>query len=344
MKRREEMKQVSIKGIVIFSLLFFVAVMSGPQAGMCAGEKIIMRAAHASPPNPEYTWDFGLGFIEKRVERLTNGKVDVKIYSGTLGGERQLLEGVQMGTLECSATSTIPWSGFVKEMGIVTLPYLFNDFDHMFNVLDGALGDKFKAIALNKGFRILGWWKLAPKTTFTTDKPVEKLEDFKGLRIRCGESPEFIGLYKAFGAIPVPMPWPETYSALQQGIVDGVDGDWGSCLAAHHYEVVKYGIEVNHVLITGALTVSEKWFKKLPDDIKMAIVQAAHESQPIVRKHDYIFQASCKKQMIAKGLKCFEPTDYTPFREAVRPMYPQFYDKVGKENIEWVQRVGMEID
>jgi TRAP-type C4-dicarboxylate transport system substrate-binding protein len=173
--------------------------------------------------------------------------------------------------------------------------------------------------------------------------PIKKLEDFKGLRMRAPETPEFIALYKSYGAIPVPMAWAEVYSALQQGVVDGVGADWAGLLTSKLHEVTKYAIELSHVRIIGTLIVSEKWFKTLPDDVKMAIEQAGYESQQVARDHDTRHQAAGKKECIRVGMKVYTPPDVTPFRNAAKSIYPKFYKTVGKETIEWVQNVGQEV-
>jgi C4-dicarboxylate-binding protein DctP len=140
------------------------------------------------------------------------------------------------------------------------------------------------------------------------------------------------------------MPFPEVYTALQQGVVDGVDCEYIGCWGAKITEVVKHIIELNHALIIGTVSVSKKWYDKLPGDIQMAIKQAAFESQAPVREYGAKVISDMKNRWKNYGTDIYEPADLSPYIKAGKSIYPQFYKKVGKENIEWVEKVAEQIE
>ena len=222
-----------------------------------AQDKITMRIASVlEGSSPLYA---GADAFKKRVEELTKGRVDVTVYKGTLGkGERQLYEAAQLGTIEGVIATTGPLSAFVPEADLFNLPFLFKNMQHAFNVVDGDIGAEFNKKAVTKGFRILGWWVIGTRNTSNRTRAINSPEDYKGLKIRTMESPPFIALYKAMGAIPVPMSITEVYTALSQGTIDGIDGSLASQLEFKHIEVLKYAAVTNHVVLFFPFIVPER--------------------------------------------------------------------------------------
>lgn len=271
--------RMAIWGAVV---LLGLLVGAGP-AG--AQQKIQFRIA--SVVDASSTVYVGTEYFKKRVEELTGGKVEVTVYKGTLGkGERQLYEALQLGTLEGAVISTGPLSGFVPEADLFNLPFLFKNTAHAFKVVDGETGAWFNQKMISKGFRVLGWWVIGTRNTSTRTRPINKPEDYKGLKIRTMESPPFMALYKSMGAIPVPMSITEVYTALSQGTIDGIDGSLPAQLEFKHIEVLKYGAVTDHVILLYPFSVAERWWQSLPHDVQQAIVKAEAEARPVEREAD----------------------------------------------------------
>lgn len=325
---------------ISFLTIFMVTVglCNSPNNAWCDEKKILMRMGQMNPHNDDYVMSIGIQFLGKRIEEL-NDRIKVEVHEGTLGPERQITEGVQLGTIQAGIVTPATLGGFIKEMGILNLPLVFNSWEHAFSVLDGPFGNMLEEKALKKGFRIIGWWGMGAKCAFT-NVPIKEMSEFAGVKIRCMESPEPLALYKAYGAVPVPMAFPEVYGALQQGVVDGVDCEYAGCWMAKIQEVTKYVTELNHIYIFIVPTVSEKWFKNQPEDVKMAILQAGIESQKVCRDFMNDSNMRARKRWEEYGVKIFKPEDIEKFRAVGKKIWPEFYERAGKENIDWVVNVG----
>lgn len=319
-----------------------VALMLAWPAAGAAQQKIQMRIATVVvPPSTIFV---GTDQFKKRVEELTNGRVEVIVYKGTLGkGERQLYEALQLGTLEGVTITMGSLSGFVPEADLVNLPFLFKNSAHAFKAMDGEIGKWLNEKTIAKGFRTLGWWTIGTRNTSNRTRPINKPEDYKGLKIRTMESPPFIALYKAMGAIPVPMSITEVYTALSQGTIDGIDGALTSQLEFKHIEVLKYAAVTDHVILLFPLTVAEKWWQGLPADIREAILKAEAEVRPIQRKADEEYNKSIEDEWKKRG-KIITHPDIKAFQQIAETIYPQFYDKIGgKEIVDRVRKIGEEM-
>ena len=238
-----------------------------------AQQKINMRVA--SVVDPSSTIYAGTDAFQKRVQELTSGRADVTVYKGTLGkGERQLYEALQLGTLEGAIITTGPLSAFVPEADLFNLPFLFKNAAHAYKVVDGEIGEEFNKKMIAKGFRIIGWWTTGTRNTSNRTRAINSPDDYKGLKIRTMESPPFIALYKALGAIPVPMAITEVYTGLSQGTIDGIDGSLSAQLEFKHIEVLKYAAVTDHIVLLFPFTVAERWWQGLPKDVQQAITKA----------------------------------------------------------------------
>lgn len=307
-----------------------------------AQQKIQFRIA--SVVDASSTVYAGTDYLKKRVEELTGGKVEVVVYKGTLGkGERQLYEAMQLGTLEGAILSTGPLSGFVPEADLFNLPFLFKNTAHAFKVVDGETGAWFNEKMEPKGFRTLGWWIIGTRNTSNRTRPINKPDDYKGLKIRTMESPPFMALYKAMGAIPVPMSITEVYTALSQGTIDGIDGSLPAQLEFKHIEVLKYAAVTDHVILLYPFSVAERWWKSLPADIQQAILKAEAEARPLQRKTDAEYVKGIEEEWKKRG-KVLTYPDIRPFQRIAESIYPQFYGKVGgKERIDLIRKIGEEM-
>ena len=291
--------------------------------------------------NERSTAWIGAAHFKKRVEALTNGEIEVITYPATLGkGERQLFEALQLGTLEGVLSTTGPLSAFVPEADLFNLPFLFKNSAHAYKVVDGEIGAWFNKKAIAKGFRILGWWTIGARNTSNNVRPINTPADYKGLKIRTMESPPFIAVYKAMGAIPVPMSITEVYTALQQGTIDGIDGSLPAQLEFKHIEVLKYAPVTDHVVLLYPFFVAEKWWQGLSANLQQAIMKAEAEARPIQREADAAYAKTIEAEWIKRGKAITHPP-IEPFQKAAESIYPQFYDKVGgKQIIDKIQKIG----
>ncbi len=324
-------------GLRFLSALGCAAVLAGSTA---MAEPLYMElAAVVTEDSPLYV---GTDHMEKRLkEILGEDNVEMVVHKGTLGkGERQLWEAVQLGTLSGALGSTGPLASFVPEADLFSMPFLFKNPAHAFAVVDGEVGAWFNERMLEKGFRVLGWWTIGTRNTSNSVRPIEKPEDYAGLKIRTMESPPFIKLYQAMGASPVPMAITEVYSALQQGTIDGIDGSLPAQLEFKHIEVLQYASVTDHVVLLNPLIVSETWWQGLTDEQRAAITTAEREARTIEREADAAYNATIEDAWLAKGKQVIHP-DLEAFRAVAATIYPEFYDTIGgEEMVRKIEEIG----
>lgn len=261
--------------------------------------------------------------FKPRVEELTAGRVEVQVFDNSqLGGERDMMEQLQLGTLQMSYIS--PVLGAIEpKINILDLPYLFKDENHVDQVLDGPIGEKLLADLPSKGLRSLGYFENGFRVITNSKRPINKLSDLKGLKIRTPEAPISVAIFKALGANVTPMAFNELYSALQQGVVDGQENAYNTVASSSFFEVQKYVAETNHMWGNFAILASEKWWQGLPKDIQDAIAKAAKEASVYQRKVFREQTEKSKQLCLDKGMQLTKP-DPAEFIQAVQPVYQDF--------------------
>ena len=305
-------------------------------AGAAAGAEYEPKLAYvAQTTNPFHT---AMEFFRDKVLEKTDGAMDIKLFhSQQLGGERDYAEGLQLGTLEMAGISTAPLAAFEPSVGLFSLPFLFRSPEHMDKVLDGPIGDEIAAKFPPKGIRILGYLDLGGRYIHNSQRIVRTPEDMQGIKFRVMEDPIHLETYRALGARAVPMARPEVYSALKQGVLDGLDNALAFYESMGDYEVAKYltvGMQIRQT--PGVLMISEAYFQSLPDDIRNAVVEAAEETVPYQRE---VFRAAddeTLERLKSKGVVTGE-ADPEPFEEAARAVWETFADQVG--GMEMIERV-----
>jgi len=207
----------------VLSIIISISlILSAGWAGSSwAQEKpLSLKLGHAVAPVHPY--HLGAVKFSELVAQRTGGKVKIDVYPSTqLGNERDMVEGLQLGTIDLVVTSTGPVGGFVPKMFVVDLPFLFRDRDHAYKVLDGPIGRDLLSALSAKSIRGLAFWENGFRQITNNLRPIEKPTDLKGVKIRTMENKVHLAAFRAFGASPTPMAWSEVYTALQQRTIDG---------------------------------------------------------------------------------------------------------------------------
>jgi tripartite ATP-independent transporter DctP family solute receptor len=284
----------------------------------------------------KHPYHIGAELFAKRTAELTKGKVEVQVYpSSQLGNERELVEAMQIGTIEMGASTSAVAARFVKEVEIFNLPFLFKDFQHLYKVLDSPFGEDLNQAAQKKGLRVLGWWVGGSRSIYAR-KPVSDLASMKGLKIRTLESSLVLATWKTLGLIPTPIPFGEVYTALQQGVVDAGEGNIISYESMKFDEVAPYLSHIKYLITVQLLLISENYFKGLPADIQQALIQAGKECVALERKVNEEAEEKIIDLLKRKKRTVVIP-DLDPFVAAVQPIYEQYGKAIGPDKIKWVQ-------
>jgi tripartite ATP-independent transporter DctP family solute receptor len=231
-----------------------------------------------------YPYTAGIEDLIRRTNQGTGGRVDIQFFpDAQLGNERDLFEGLRLGTVQIAVGATGVLAGFAPEVQLLDLPFLYKDSAHIYKVADSMGWDLVKALP-SKGIRVIAFYDGGQRQLFNRVRPVQAPEDLKGMKVRSLESPIHIAMWKAAGALPTPMPFGEVYTSLQQGVLDGADGSMTGFYTSKWYEVAKIGSLTRHIHQMAVVAVSEKWWSQLPENVRSVMTDAALKSQPLQRQ------------------------------------------------------------
>ncbi len=274
----------------------------------------------------------------REVEKRTGGRYKIQtFYSGSLGGERESIEAVQLGTQELTFTSTGPVPNFVPEARILDIPFLFRDKAHARAVLDSAIGQDMLKAFEGKGFKALAWGENGIRHMTNSKRAVNGPDDLKGLKMRTMENPVHVAAYKGFGIITTPMAFPEVFTALQQGTVDGQENPLSVIMAAKFDQVQKYLTLTGHVYSPAIFLMNKASFDKLPAADQQAFLAAAVEAVKANRARVDEDDAKGVAELRSKGMQVVESPDKAKFQAALTPVYAEFEKQFGKANIDRIK-------
>lgn len=274
------------------------------------------------------------------VEKKTGGAFTVKQFpSSALGGERELIEGLQLGTVEAAIVSTGALSNFVSDVGIVDIPFLFRDTAHARAVLDGKFGQDLLSKFNQRGLVALAWGEQGFRHLTNNKVSVKGMPDMKGLKIRVTENPVHITAFRTLGASPTPMSWPEVISALQQGTIDGQENPISVLTSSKLWEVQKHLTLTSHVYAPVVLIVSPTFWSGLNDAQKAAFTEGAKAGALASRA--FVDDVETKGVELAKsnGMTVVENVDAAAFRTALEPAYKQYAKKFGQQTLDAIANV-----
>ncbi|MEW6662408.1 MAG: TRAP transporter substrate-binding protein [Bacillota bacterium] len=325
--------------LVVLSLVFAVAGCGGGKQAdqkapdqAPAPQKYTIRVAHSITPESHY--HKGLLKMDELLKAKSNGRVELQIFhSAQLGSERDVIEGVSLGTVEMTLVSTAPLANFSKKFMVFDLPFIIQDRQKAFAVFDGPMGKDIMSSLEPKGIIGLGFWENGFRMLTNSKQPVVNPEDVKGLKIRLMENPVHVATFKHLGAQPVPMPFGELFTALQQKTVDGQENPLIIIDTSKFYEVQKHLALTGHFYAPAALLINKKYFEGLPKDIQQIILEAEKEARAWERNYCIEMENSFVSKLEAAGMQVTRP-DKKVWQEATKPIYQQFEAEIGKDIIE----------
>ncbi len=274
----------------------------------------------------------------KEVDKRTAGRYKIQpFYSGSLGGERESIEAVQLGTQELTFSSTGPVPNFVPEARILDIPFLFRDKAHARNTLDGNIGQDMLVKFESKGFKALAWGENGVRHMTNSKRAVNAPDDLKGLKMRTMENPVHVAAYKGFGIVPTPMAFPEVFTALQQGTVDGQENPLSVIMAAKFDQVQKHLTLTGHVYSPAIFLMSKAAFDKLSAADKTAFLEAAKEGAKAGRARVDEDDSKGVAELRSKGMSVVENVDKAKFVATLGPVYAEFEKQFGKAEIEKIR-------
>ncbi|EGL81748.1 TRAP dicarboxylate transporter, DctP subunit [Caldalkalibacillus thermarum TA2.A1] len=287
-------------------------------------EVFVLRAGHSLPEDHPY--ELGFQRMAENVEQRTDGRVKIETYPNSqIGAERELVEGLTLGTVDLVVTSTAPVTNFVPELGVLDLPFLFNDRETAVRVLEGEIGEELFAKIREHGIIPLSWGENGFRHITNSIRPVHTPDDLKGLKIRTQENEIHLAAFRELGAQPTPMAWTEALTALQQGVVDAQENP---AIVADQFNLYdagqKYMSLTGHVYSVAVYLLSEETYNKLPEDLRQIVVEEGQKVGAYQRDLIVEMEQESLEKLKEQGMEIIEDVDITPFRDAMAPVYSTY--------------------
>ncbi|WP_319518496.1 TRAP transporter substrate-binding protein [uncultured Martelella sp.] len=314
----------TIKNIVIGSLVGVGLALSATHG---AQANSLRFASEASRNDTQYA---GAQKFNELLDEKTGGELDLKIFTdSTLGNGQAAITGTRGSTIDMLVTGSSNFSGLVPLIGMLDIPFLFENTDHAYRTLDGEVGQELLDKLNDVGLQGLAYWDNGWRQITNSAHPVHTPDDVKGLKIRTTGAPVHIEAFKLLGANPVPMPIGELYTALEMGTVDAQEHPLGVFVSAKLYEVQDYLTLSYHAYSPLIVAMNKSKFDALPEDQQEALIEAAREAGDYQRELNNQAIAEEVEFLRGEGLDIVESIDQAPFVEATIGVRETFVDQFG---------------
>jgi tripartite ATP-independent transporter DctP family solute receptor len=280
----------------------------------------------------------GVDAMRQKLEELSGGEITMKLFPASqLGDFKAMTAQVQAGELDLTINGYPDMSYLIPELKLIGEPYVIKDYDHLLKVLEGPYGKEMEAKFEAAGVRVVDIWYFGTRQT-TSNKPINSIDDMKGLKLRTPNVDFLIDYAKSVGATPSPVAFAEVYLALQTNQVDAQENPLSTIKSMKFYEVQKNIAMTSHFVATKAVTVSEKTWAKLSEQQRGWLVEAAKAGRAVTNKLIMDDEANLVDFLKQQGVAVTTP-DLAPFREAMKPYYKTLEDKFGAGSIEKIMSV-----
>lgn len=305
------------------SIVALAALLSCAGSQALAQNKFVLKLAHSDSVDMATSRKAVMAdTFAKEVKAKSGGRIDVQVFgAGALGGEREYVEGVKNGFIQAGLASGVI-ANFYPSAMVTDIPYLFPSNAVADKVLDGPFGQKLsEGFQAATGMHNLCFGEVGFRHFSTGKTAVHSPKDLTGLKIRVQETPIYVTEMKALGAQPTPIAFPETYTALQTGVVDGEENPLPTMIFAKFYEVQKHVTLDGHNYGVDWFVMSDKFYKSLPADLQKVVTDAAKDACAAERKANRAFTANGAKILAEKGVAIYTPTaaEMNEFRSAAQP-------------------------
>ena len=315
------------------------AMLCAAQSGYAA--EIKERNFRMAMVNPiDHPQGFGCLRFAENVEKKSGGKIKIKVFaSGSLGGDQQVAAAMQGGIVDFASMAPAQIVGTIKEFVVLDFPFVFANEAQADAVLDGPFGKKLMSYLPAKGWVGLGFQEQGFRSITNSKRPIARIEDIKGLKIRTILNPLYIDMINALGANAVPMPFPELYSALETKTIDGQENPETTADSSKLYEVQKYFSATRHIYNPQLMFASKKTWDSLSADEQKIIQEAMDEARAPQRKFGREMTAKSRKVLIDHGMAYNElpPQEIERIREKVKPVIDKYAAQLDPQLIQEFQ-------
>jgi tripartite ATP-independent transporter DctP family solute receptor len=289
----------------------------------------------------EYFYYKGAKQMADEVAAKTGGSVEIQVFPNQqLGNERDMIEGMQLGTIDLAVINTPLLAGFDPRFQLFDMPFLFNNWDHVNKVLSSPIGEDLTKSLETKQLKAFAFSTAGFRHVLNYKRPIRTPEDLSGLKIRTLDNPVHVAIMNAMGANATPMQYSEVATALRQHTVDGLDSPIAATVTEKFYETNKYLSLTGHVFTGVIFLMGMKRFQSLPADLQAIITDAAVIGANTETKLHNQFEVEALQILPQQHGMEINKVDAGPFRARMQPVFDRYQDRVGKDLIETVRKLG----
>ena len=324
----------------LLALLLAVSLLTGLLTG-CSGqekskESVTLTVAHVLTETHAYHQAWLK--VAELVEERTNGGLKLEVFANsTLGNERDVIEGMQLGIVDLSCMSTGALASFSPAFMALDLPFIFDSRENAYKVLDSEIGDELLA-SLDESMLVgVTFWENGFRNISNSKRDVVTPEDVKGLKIRTLENELQVAAFTTLGANAIPMAWGEVYTALQQGTIDGQENPLAIIYQNKIHEVTKHVSLTGHFYAAAPVVMSKKSLEKLSPEYQKILLEAIREVTSYERQLSLDSDSENLEKLQAEGVKVITEIDKAVWKEAVQPLYDQYRERIGADLLDRIE-------
>lgn len=292
-------------------------------------DPVTLRLAHVV--NEQDGFHIAAVKFQELVSERTEGAVTIELYpNASLGDERTLLEGMQIGTVDMGVITNGPVANFVEEMAVFELPFLFSSPEEAYAVLDGPIGQELLGKLSEVNLKGLAYAERGFRNLTNSERPVRHPDDIDGLRVRVMENPVYVDTFRELGANAVPMAWTEALTAMQQGTIDGQENPVNVVHSFMLNETQNYMTMSRHTYAPAIFVMGMPVWNRLPEAAQGVIEQAAQEAAEHERRVNAEMESKQLAELRASGMEIVEDPEVDAFQAAVAPVYEKYGNQFGE--------------
>ena len=272
----------------------------------------------------DYPNGIGMDAFTRMVAERTGNRIRMRTFhSAQLGQQDEAIQQMRLGTIDFANFNLSPFNNLAPSTNVVTLPFLFRDVAHMQRAIDGPAGEAIAADLERIGIIALSWYDAGARSLYTR-QPVRTPADLRGMKIRVQTSDLWIDLMRALGANPTPLPFGEVFTSLQSGVIDGAENNWPSYESTRHFEVARFYTTTEHSNVPEVLAVSAQRWRRLNEQERAILRDAARESAVIQRRSWAERERVSRERVVAAGVTVIEIQDRAPWAALMEPVYAKY--------------------
>jgi tripartite ATP-independent transporter DctP family solute receptor len=272
----------------------------------------------------------GLKRFADLVAERSGGRIKTTVnYAGELGSQRETVEMVRDGSLEVVTTLATGTAGWVPQLGLFEFPYIYKDEAHLVRVLNALEGEVSRLLAPHN-FIAVGGQNMGFRHMLNRRRPLVRTADLKGLKMR-GPNPVYVGMFNALGASGMTTDWSEIYTALQTGVIDGMEASPDMLLSMKFHEQAKYLSKTNHIAACVYYMIRKNWYEGLPKDLQEIVMKAAREAAAYQNKVDVEAQDAALQKMLAEGLQVNDVSSVKEFQTVLESFKANYVKEKGAQ-------------